>query len=141
MTKVFSKKEPNKLIASIVKFSEISDKRNDICPDEEFIQCSGRILNKNFHVAPHKHKTINRNTNMTQEVWVVLKGKLKSSLYDFDDKLLEEIILESGDCIAFFRGGHELKVLENNTYFYEIKNGPYHGISQDKEKIDNGEKA
>lgn len=141
MTKVFSKKEPNKLIASIIKFSEISDKRNDICPDEEFIQCSGRILNKNFHVAPHKHITINRNTDMTQEVWVVLKGKLKSTLYDFDDKLLEEIILEGGDCIAFFRGGHELKVLEDNTYFYEIKNGPYHGISQDKKKIGSSEKV
>ena len=78
---------------------------------------------------------------MTQEVWVVLKGKLRSSLYDFDDKLLKEIILKAGDCIAFFRGGHELKVLEDNTYFYEIKNGPYNGISQDKEKIVNGEKA
>ena len=78
---------------------------------------------------------------MTQEVWVALKGKLKSTLYDFDDKLLEEIILEGGDCIAFFRGGHELKVLEDNTYFYEIKNGPYHGISQDKKKIGSSEKV
>ena len=24
-----------------------------------------------------------------------------------------------------FRGGHSLKVIANNTEFYEIKNGPY----------------
>ena len=38
MTKVFSKIKPNKLIASILKFSEIKDKRTDICPNEEYIQ-------------------------------------------------------------------------------------------------------
>jgi cupin fold WbuC family metalloprotein len=140
MTKVFSKIKPNKLLASVLKFSEIKDKRTDICPDEEYVQCSGRILNKDFHVAPHKHKILNRHTDTTQEVWVVLKGKLKSYLYDLDDKFLEEIILEDGDCIAFFRGGHELKVLENDTYFYEIKNGPYHGLLEDKEKLNPSEK-
>ena len=140
MTKIFSKIEPSKIVASVLKFSEIDNVRKDICPDEEYIQCSGRILNKNFHVAPHKHKILNRNTDITQEVWVVLKGKLKSCIYDLDDKILDEIILEGGDCMAFFRGGHELKVLENETYFYEIKNGPYFGLLEDKEKIVSSEK-
>jgi hypothetical protein len=43
--------------------------------------------------------------------------------------------LLSGSCMIFFSGGHALKVLEDNTLFYEFKNGPYYGHDTDKYNI------
>ncbi|MFL2886644.1 MAG: hypothetical protein ACJZ4H_01370 [Candidatus Pelagibacter sp.] len=132
---IFSKVEPDKILFSLLKFKDIKDKRTDISPTSEFIQTSGRILNKDFTVKAHKHNFLKRETNLTQEAWIVLKGKISAKLYDLDDTLIYETTLTSGDCITIFRGGHELNVLEDNTYFYEIKNGPYYGVEKDKVTI------
>ena len=135
-TKIYSKVEPNKILLSMIRFDEIKDVRNDISPDEEFIQASGRILNSDFKVKAHKHNVQMRSTSLTQEAWVVLKGKIKAKFYDLDDKLIFETILKDGDCISIFRGGHSLEVLEDKTIFYEFKNGPYNGVAKDKVFID-----
>lgn len=135
MKKIYSKIEPAKLICNFLKFSEITNKRCDISPEEEFIQVSGRILEKDFIVPAHKHNFQKRETNLTQETWIVIKGKLKAKFFDLDDKFLDEIIMNDGDCIAIFRGGHQLEVLDENTYFYEVKNGPYNGIQKDKKNL------
>ena len=39
----------------MIRLNEIDEVRKDISPDDEFIQVSGRILNSNFKVKPHKH--------------------------------------------------------------------------------------
>ena len=64
-----------------------------------------------------------------------MSGKVKASFYDLDDSFLCDRIIEKGDVVVFYRGGHSLEVLEDNTIFYEFKNGPYFGVSNDKEKI------
>lgn len=133
--KIYSKIVKNKIILSSLKFTEIKNERQDISPTEEFLQTSGRILKKNFRVKPHKHNTLLRETNITQEVWIVLKGRILGKFYDLDDSLLHEDVFETGDCVTIFRGGHELTVLDDDTYFYEIKNGPYYGVDDDKKKI------
>ena len=130
--KIYSKIEPDKILLSLLRFDEINKNRNDICPNEEYLQVSGRILNTDFNVKAHKHLVQKRETSLTQEAWVVLKGKIKGKFFDLDDKLIFETILKSGDCISIFRGGHSLEVLENNTIFYEFKNGPYNGSIKDK---------
>ena len=43
--------------------------------------------------------------------------------------------LKKGDVAILYRGGHSFKVIEENTVFYEIKNGPYIGSKFDKENI------
>jgi len=45
------------------------------------------------------------------------------------------VILEDGDCLVLFRGGHSLEVLDKNTIMYEFKTGPYFGFEKDKETI------
>ena len=84
-TKIYSKVEPDKILLSMIRFDEIKDVRNDISPDEEFIQASGRILNSDFKVKAHKHKVQMRKASLTQEAWVVIKGKIKAKFYDLDD--------------------------------------------------------
>ena len=55
--KIYSKIEPDKILLSMIRLSEINENRNDISPDEEFIQASGMILNSDFKVKAHKHNT------------------------------------------------------------------------------------
>ena len=132
--KIYSKIVTNKLILSVLKFNEISEKRQDISPDDEFLQVSAVKLKKNFHVKSHKHKKLKRESDITQETWIILKGKIFGKFYDLDNKFLYEDTFTSGDCVTIYRGGHEFIVLDDNTYFFEIKNGPYYGNEKDREK-------
>jgi hypothetical protein len=135
MKKIYSKVDPNKLISSIISFEDIMSYRTDISPDSEFLQVSARNLNDSIFVKAHKHKNIIRETNITQEAWIVHRGKIKAMIYDIDDKFIEESIISDGGCIVLYNGGHSLTCMEENTIFYEIKNGPYFGYENDKEDI------
>ena len=134
--KIYSKTEPDKLILSILRYDDISDYRTDICPDEEYLQISGRKLKKGFKAPAHKHLPIQRTTEITQEAWVVFEGCVKGTFYDLDDSVLYETEIKKGDVICLFRGGHSLEVLEEDTIWYEFKTGPYFGVNADKENID-----
>ena len=135
MKRIYSKTDPAKLILSELKYSDIKDYRTDLSPDEEFLQVSGRKLKLGTIIPAHKHLQINRISKITQEAWVVLKGKVKGIFYDLDDSILHESILTDGDCVVLYRGGHSLEVLEEDTVFYEFKTGPYFGVEADKEKL------
>ena len=63
--KIFSKVEKDKIILSVLKFKDISKNRNDISPENEFLQTSGRVLNKDFQVKLHKHNKLKRVTDIT----------------------------------------------------------------------------
>ena len=132
MNKIYSKIDSSKLILSFMKAEEITHKRIDMCPEEEYLQISGRKFKKGIKVDAHKHLQVLRNSNITQEAWVVLEGSIKSKFYDLDNSLLFELILNKGDVAILFRGGHSLEVLEENTIFYEFKNGPYLGQELDR---------
>ena len=135
MIKVFSKVNPKKLLLSELKYSKISEYRTDLSPDEEFLQVSGRRFKSKTFIPAHKHKFIERKTDITQEAWCIIEGKIKGTFYDLDNTIIYETILTKGDCIVLYRGGHSLEVLEENTLFYEFKTGPYFGVDIDKEKI------
>jgi cupin fold WbuC family metalloprotein len=135
MMEIFSKAEPLTLVASYISSEQISDYRNDLSPAGEYLQVSARNLKVDTKIKPHKHNLQDRTTDRTQEAWIVFSGKLKATLYDLDDSFLTEVILKPGDCIVLFKGGHGLEVLEDNTIFYEFKNGPYYGIDADKQSI------
>tara|TARA_R110000796_G_scaffold252413_1_gene386673 strand:- start:3198 stop:3632 length:435 start_codon:yes stop_codon:yes gene_type:complete len=132
---IYSKIDSTILLASVLNKESLSAYRTDVCPPEEFLQVSGRYLKAGTFVPPHKHTKIVRNTDLTQEAWVVLQGAVRAKLYDIDDKPIEDIHMSSGSCIVFFRAGHSLEVLEDDTIFYEFKNGPYYGPETDKEEI------
>ena len=42
-------------------------------------------------------------------------------------------ILEQGDCSITFRGGHNYLCIEDDSIVYEYKTGPYKGVENDKE--------
>lgn len=123
------------LICTYIYKDDINEYRSDLSPEKEILQGCARKLNDNIFVPPHKHLPVERSTVGTQESWVIIEGKVIATLYDIDDSLLCEVELTAGSCMIFFNGGHSLKVLENNTFFYEFKNGPYYGFDTDKHNI------
>lgn len=122
----------------IYRLSELEDLdfREDISDESEFLQLAAIKIPDNHKFRGHKHLTLPRETNITQECWVVVKGKVKTFHYDEDDNLLEENILEVGDATITFRGGHNYQALEEGALVYEIKTGPYMGQAKDKTFID-----
>jgi hypothetical protein len=133
--KIYSKIEPDKLVLSLLRRSDVSGRRVDISPDDEYLQISGRILKKNMTVKAHRHISIDRQTDITQEAWLVLEGAIRGVFYDLDNTILYETSINSGDCVVLFRGGHSFEVIEDGTIFYEFKTGPYYGSEIDKETI------
>ena len=135
MERVYSKVNKDTLVLALMRYDEISEYRTDLSPDEEYLQISGRKLEKGLKVKAHKHIPIERKTDITQEAWVVFEGCIKGTFYDLDDSVLYETEIGKGDVIVLFRGGHSLEVLDKDTIFYEFKTGPYFGVEADKEAI------
>jgi hypothetical protein len=130
--KIYSKKIPGLLLHMINRCSEIKYDRTDISPDEEYLQVSAFRMDTGLTFRAHQHIENIRKTDITQESWIVIKGKVKAKLYDIDGTLLVEPVLESGDCSITFRGGHTYECMEDDSIVYEYKTGPYMGQAKDK---------
>ena len=133
MEKIYSKID-NRLLHVINRLEDITG-RNDIIPSNNFIQCATLKMEKGKTFDPHKHITKNRHypEQIAQESWVVIKGSVKCILYDLDNTIIAEPILKQGDASFTLYGGHTYKILEEDTIVYEYKTGPYKGVENDKE--------
>lgn len=110
----------------------VAESRIDICNTDQLLQIAALKLNNNKTFKAHQHIPLERNTNITQECWIIVQGKIKAMHYDENANLLDETVLEAGDITITYYGGHNYLSLEDNTLVYEIKNGPYLGFSKDK---------
>jgi len=137
MEKIYSKIEPNKLLHIINRLSDI-DGRNDVVPEDNFIQCATLKMENGKTFKPHKHieKQRTYEKQIAQESWVVIKGRVKCRFYDIDDTLIAEPILEVGDASFTLYGGHTYEIMEDDTIVYEYKTGPYEGQALDKVFLD-----
>ena len=134
--KVYSKVQSDCLLFSVVKMENIGRDRVDLSPEQEPLQVACKKINSGVKFKAHKHNPLHRQTEITQEAWVFLRGKVKAKFYDLDDSLIDERILQAGDCAVVFRAGHAFEVLEDDTLLYEFKNGPYFGVEKDKTFLD-----
>ena len=137
MEKIYSKIDPNKLLHLIIRKKEITPGRQDIVPEDNFIQCSILNMEKGKTFRPHKHIWKERTRNViAQESWVVIQGSVKCIFYDIDNTIIAEPILYPGDASFTLEGGHNYFILEDNTLVYEYKTGPYEGQALDKTFLD-----
>ena len=136
MEKIYSKID-NRLLHVINRLEDITG-RNDIIPENNFIQCATLKMEKGKTFDPHKHIVKNRHytEQIAQESWVIIRGSVKCTLYDIDDKIIAEPILKVGDASFTLYGGHTYTILEDNTIVYEYKTGPYEGQELDKKFIE-----
>ncbi|NOS67623.1 MAG: hypothetical protein HOO67_04645 [Candidatus Peribacteraceae bacterium] len=82
-------------------------------------------------VKAHQHPGRNETVRQTSEFLYVEKGKAKVTVFDDDWAVLHEQVIEAGDIMVSFRGGHEFTMLEP-IRFIEVKQGPYPGDASAK---------
>jgi hypothetical protein len=111
--------------------------RQEVIPENNFLQCATLKMEKGKTFPPHKHIIKDRHypEQIAQESWVVIKGSVKCILYDIDNTIIAEPILKVGDASFTLYGGHTYEILESDTLVYEYKTGPYEGQKLDKEFI------
>jgi hypothetical protein len=83
---------------------------------------TGRII------EPHLHNTASRTVVHTQEVLVILRGRLRVDFYSPARVYRESRVLFPFDVILLVSGGHGFEVLEA-IEMLEIKQGPYLGAA------------
>lgn len=130
--KIFSQKDNKILLHMVNRAKDVTSNRIDISPAEEYLQVSSFRMNNGKTFRAHQHVKNIRTTDITQESWIVIKGKVNAKLYDIDGTLLYEAILGPGDCSITFRGGHTYECMEDDSLVYEYKTGPYTGQENDK---------
>ena len=135
MRRIYSKCNPDKLLFVLNRREDINEKRLDLIPPQEYLQLATKSLKNHDIAKAHEHNEINRETHKTQEAWVVLQGRLAVTFYDLDETVVLKTQLQSGDCIVLLHGGHSFEVLEDDTFLYEFKTGPFLDIEKDKRFI------
>jgi len=119
-------------IYAIVLRREFSAAGPNFFTPGEFSQQLGMLVHpKGKIVKRHRHKLVKREIFRTQEVLVLLAGKIRVELFDDAGEKLKVLIMKPGDAILLARGGHKVTVLED-AKIIEVKQGPYAGFD-DKE--------
>jgi len=120
----------------------IFHKKNDwkegldfLTPNETFIQAGTWWYQKGKKLKAHVHINNERTISFTQETIVILRGKIKINLYNDNNQIFYQEILEDGDTGIILNGGHGYEILEDNTKIVEIKNGPFISVEKDKELL------
>lgn len=98
----------------------------------EAIQASRMCYNVGKEFKTHKHILRPRLNNYTQECLIVIQGQIKVDIYNLDKVLIGEIEGNPGDIVILYKGYHKLLVTENNSIFYEVKNGCFTTVQEDK---------
>ena len=137
MKKIYSKVNKKKLLHIIFRPTK-KNQRINISPENEFMQVCYLSVNKDNNFPSHKHfwKKNRQKKRIVQESWLVIKGLVKVTFFDVNDKVLTTTILKPGDLSVTFEGGHKIDILKNNTLIYEHKNGPYEGQKKDLVYLD-----
>ena len=89
----------DKLLHMIYYKDDLETKREDVAPEEQFIQVSALQLEEGSTFRPHKHiwKEAPEPEVIAQESWCIMKGRVKAHFYDLDDSLIGEYELNEGD--------------------------------------------
>jgi hypothetical protein len=125
-----SRVKAGELLALTVNALECGERRVDLTPPEQFLQACVLPLELGREIAPHIHaprEAAQAVRTITQEGWIVLRGRIRVRVFDLDRTFVQELRLGAGELIVTFYGGHSLTCEEQGTLMVEFKNGPYLG--------------
>jgi hypothetical protein len=134
MKKILDKRK-NMVALMIPSDETLVDGHNFFTDNNRFIQFGIWNFKINTKLQRHLHKFIKRETTVTNEIVVVMKGKIMAEIYDSEKDFICKLILNSGDVLVIHSGGHGYEILEEDTRVYEIKNGPYSNPELDRERF------
>lgn len=116
--------EHNILFAIIIRAGFKKDGIEFFTPGE-FSQQLGYINRPKGHtIEPHTHKMLNAAVVDTHEVLFIKSGIVKISVFNNEQKFIQECLLHSGDVILLAAGGHSIDFVED-AELIEVKPGPY----------------
>lgn len=125
--------DEEKILAVVVRKDSSLEGVNFFTP-QGFSQQLGLLVHeKGKKIKAHRHKLIKREIFLTQEVLVVLEGKVKIDLFNEKLQKIKTVIISDGDTILLAHGAHSIEILEDSRII-EVKQGPYAGVD-DKEYI------
>jgi hypothetical protein len=139
MEQIFSKINHHSLIGIVYRKDDMTGQVQhgvDLTPEKDYLQARSIKASAGKSYKAHKHIPQPRTTELTQEAIVMVQGSMEALFYDVDDKLLGKCLLRQGDCFVALLGGHAFRVMEDDTLFYEFKNGPYNGPEKCKQFIE-----
>ena len=87
MIRKFSNVKKDLLLFSLIKKEDITHKRQDLSPNDKFLQVSAKKITINDVFKAHRHLDCEKRANTTQESWVVLDGKVMAKIYDIDNEI------------------------------------------------------
>ena len=125
----------NRTYAIIHRTSEWKEGLDFLTPETEFIQAGTWWYQQGKELAAHRHLQCERTANLTQEVVIVISGRLGIDFYNEEDRLFHSEELMPGDLAIMLSGGHGYKMLDEQTKIVEVKNGPYPGMEKDRIRI------
>lgn len=128
-------KNKGQILAIIYRDNDWIEGLNFITPNDLFVQVGSWWYNKGRKLESHIHNDFERSAMRTQEMTYVKSGSIKVSLYDENQKFLQDFILNEGDLSVFAYGGHGYEILEDTTKIIEVKNGPFIDVETDKTKF------
>lgn len=132
---IYSKINKDLKIGEIIKISNLQIGTKFYSENNDFVQIASIFKNEKYEIKPHIHNENHRYTQRTQEVWVLIKGKITIDFFDIDNSFLISDFLNPGDVSILYNGGHAFKNKSNEMILYEIKNGPYDPNFKDKQNI------
>lgn len=136
---MYTVKAGNKKVALKFEAGDIKEGLSFFSVDKDYIQVGGWRYNKRKKLSAHIHNLSQREVNRTQEFIYVVYGSVRASIYDENEKHLENLILKPNEGLILFSGGHGYEILEDNTVVIEVKNGPYPGPDKDRRRFGNEE--
>lgn len=120
----------NNLLACILKSNYISS-GIDFLTDPSADMQLGYMSHKSGHIIkPHIHNKYKRIIYTTSEALFLKSGSVRVQIYTDKMQQVKELIMDKGDFLLLFGGGHSFEMLEDSELI-EIKQGPYAG---DKDK-------
>ena len=128
-------KKDNKVLARLIKAEDWNEGLGFYSNEEEVIQVGTWQYDSGKELMKHIHNEVDRTITRTNEVLYVVSGKVKAFIYDLEEILVEELMVNTGDTLILLDCGHGYEIMANNTKVIEIKNGPYLGAETDRRRF------
>ena len=123
-----------KILAIILRHGYEKEGVNFITSQDNPLQVGVLKHKQGTEIKPHIHRNLPRTISEVQEVLHVEYGEAEAEFYDEMGRKLAKVRLNEGDTILLVSGGHGFNILKDSKII-EIKQGPYYGVEEDKERL------
>jgi hypothetical protein len=122
------------VLAYLARGGAVPHKTTFLTPDDCNLQVGYVVYPGGGEIARHMHLPLERHLVGTTEVLVIQQGRCEVDIYSDDRQVVATRELGVGDVLIAVAGGHGFRVLED-TVMLEVKQGPYPGDAQVKERF------